>query len=182
MTHRGMNPRAGHLKLTGVGLILCAILALLFGPVSVSPFGIRHSGGWSGADKFPYGMVFVVQCVGPSLVLMVLGFIAGCLLLIFSKPLSRDLARLPEITAAEKERLLNVAAATIAVYTLSLAVFGAVIEYGYVSLALYPGFQPLLRYATYVALIALLFFPFSKGASARWLLMGSGIALLFWAL
>jgi len=182
MTHRGTTPRAGRLKLIGLGLILCAILALLFGPVSASPFGMRHSAGWSGGDQIPYGTIFVVQCVGPSLVLMVLGFIAGGILLIFGKRLSRDLARLPEITSIERRRLLNAAAATVALYALSLAIFGAVIEYDYVSLALYPGFRPLLRYATYVALISLVFFPFAKGVNSRWLLLGSGLALLFWAL
>ena len=184
-TNSELNPRASRLRFIGLGLILGAILLFIFGPISSLPFdvhrGFYHLGAWSSVDDVPYKAIVLIQRLAPSLTLMVLCLAAGGILLVFSRQLSGELARIPKMTPPEKTRLLNAVAMTVALYTLSLAACGAVIEYGYVSLSLYPGFRPLLRYASHIGIIALLLFLFAKGSRFRWLLLLSGILLLFWA-
>jgi hypothetical protein len=181
-----MNPRAHQLRLVGSALIFGAVLLSFFSPVSELRSELHqrfyHTGAGPGANAMPYEAIFVLQCFGPWLLLMVIAFIAGCILLIFGMPLSKELARMPEMPAGEKARLLNAVTITVALYALALAISGATIEYGYVQLDSYPGFHPLLRYATYVGVITLILFPLAKGAKSRWLVLLSGAALLFWAL
>jgi len=182
----GMNtflikPRASHLRLFGIGLILCACVAYSIGPFHTWYRGRQRGGVWSGLSTLPYNDILVVQCVGPWFVLMVLAAFAGCILLIFGKPLARDFARLPEMTAKERTSLLNAAAVTVGLYALLVAVYGVVVEYQHGRLDAYAGFSPLQHYAARIAMIALIFFPFAKGANSRWLLLLGGILLYFWA-
>jgi len=177
-----INLRANQLRLIGLGLILCARLAYSFSPIYAWRYASARGGVWFNAANFPYRDILVVQCVGPWLALMSFAIIAGCILVIFGKPLSRDLARLPEMTNAEKLAILNAAAVTVGLCAFALAAYCVAIEYQHGMLDAYPGFRPLLRYATRVGMLALILFLFTKGVRSRWFLLSSGIALLFWAL
>jgi hypothetical protein len=177
-----INLGANQLRLIGLGLIGCARLAYSFSPISVWRYARGRGEVWSGDALLPYRDILVVQCVGPWFVLMFFAIIAGSILLLFGKPLSRALARLPEMTAAEKLGILNAAAVTVGLYALLLTAYCVAIEYQHGMLDAYRGFRPLLRYANRVAVIALILFLFTKGVRSRWFLFISGIVLLFWAL
>jgi hypothetical protein len=174
------------LRNVGLGLISASPLFLLLGPAGVLRSQI-HWGffgrGFSFAEAVvPYQRIFIFQRLGSSVLLTLLGLVAGAVLLRFNGRVSKELAELSEMPGAQRIRLWNAAAITVGLYTLGVAAFGVAVEYAYADPEFYRGFRPLLRYETYIGEFALVAFVFAEGSKFRWLLLFSGIVLLFWAL
>jgi uncharacterized membrane protein len=153
-----------------------------------APRGFNHPGVWFETDAFPYQRdeipyqtIAFIQRFGPSFLLMVLSFFIGCILVFFSKRLSKEFDSMAQITTQKRSRFLSIAEATVAFYSLILFLVCSIFEYNF-SMKFYGGRDILLLYEMLIGIIALVSFRLAKGTRFRWLALFSGIGLIFWVM